>query len=99
MLEDFKTDLGIFDKERDGQLQRLLDKATIDIINFTHQSKAYCEKNLSEQIIDLATIKFNRKGSEGLTSQSNSGSSESYSSDIPLPIQRTLVAHRKPVWK
>ena len=88
MLEDFKTDLGIFDKERDAQF-----------INFTHQSKAYCEKNLSEQIIDLATIKFNRKGSEGLTSQSNSGSSESYSTDIPLPIQRTLVAHRKPVWK
>lgn len=95
MLDDLKIDLGIFDDTKDKQLQRLLEKSTTDVMNFTHQSKDYTIQHLSEQIIDLATVRYNRKGSEGLASQSNSGSSESYCSDIPTPITRVLVSHRR----
>lgn len=95
MLEDLKVDLGIFDSTKDAQLQRLLSKAIKDVINFTHQTEEYCKKFLSEQIIDLATIRYNRKGSEGLNSQSYSGVSESYTNDIPTSIQRSLFVHRK----
>lgn len=95
MLEDFKTDLGIFDSSKDKQLKRLLDKSTIDIMNITHQSKDYAIQHLSEQIIDLATIRYNRKGSEGLTSQSYSGVSEHYINDISNDMMRSLMPHRR----
>lgn len=95
LLDDLKTDLGIFDNTKDAQLQRLLTKATTTIKDFTRQSEAYVNNNLSEQIINLAIVRYNRKGSEGLSSQSYSGVSEHYLDDIPKPIMRILVEHRK----
>lgn len=95
MLEDFKCDLGLFDGSKDKQLQRLLEKSTRTVMKFTHQERVYCEEHCSEEIIELATIRYNRKGSEGLTSQSYSGVSEHYDTDIPLPIQRALISHRR----
>lgn len=96
MLEDFKCDLGIFDTTKDRQLQRLLDKAITDVINLTHQSNEYVQNKLREQVIDLAIIRYNRKGAEGLTTQSYSGISESYLEDIPITIKQSLLAHRRP---
>lgn len=95
MLEDFKYDLGILDDSKDKQLQRLLEKSTKAVMKFTHQDQGYCEEHCRDEIIELSTIRHNRKGSEGLTSQSYSGVSEHYDTDIPLPIQRGLISHRR----
>ena len=96
MLDDLKTDLGIFDDSKNTMLQRLLTKATRDVMNITHQNERYVKANLYEQIIDIAIIRYNKRGAEGLTSQSNSGSSENYCSDIPDNVLRVLYCHRRP---
>lgn len=101
MLNDLKIDLGISEEDisQDSQLQRLLTKATNDVMRFTHQKESYCLSKLRESIIELAIVRYNLKGSEGLTNHSYSGASESFVNDIPKQIQRVLVTHRKTVWK
>lgn len=92
-LELLKLELGA-DETQDPLLQRYIDKAINKVMNFTKRDKAYAEKELQNQVIDLAIILYNRKGTEGLKSQSYSGVSETYVEDIPNDIKRDLYAHR-----
>lgn len=92
-LELLKLELGA-DETQDPLLQRYIDKAINKVMNFTKRDKAYVEKELQNQVIDLAIILYNRKGTEGLKSQSYSGVSETYVEDIPNDIKRDLYAHR-----
>lgn len=92
-LELLKLELGA-DKTQEPLLQRYMDKAVNKVMNFTKRDKAYVEKELQNQVIDLAIILYNRKGTEGLKSQSYSGVSETYVEDIPNEIKRDLYAHR-----
>lgn len=82
------------DETQEPLLQRYIDKAINKVMNFTKRDKAYVEKELQNQVIDLAIIFYNRKGTEGLKSQSYSGVSETYVEDIPNEIKRDLYAHR-----
>ena len=88
-LELLKLELGA-DETQDPLLQRYIDKAINKVMNFTKRDKAYAEKELQNQVIDLAIILYNRKGTEGLKSQSYSGVSETYVEDIPNEIKRDL---------
>lgn len=92
-LELLKLELGA-DETQEPLLQRYIDKAINKVMNFTKRDKAYVEKELQNQVIDLAIILYNRKGTEGLKSQSYSGVSETYVEDIPNEIKRDLYAHR-----
>lgn len=92
-LELLKLELGA-DETQEPLLQRYIDKAINKVMNFTKRDKAYVEKELQNQVIDLAIIFYNRKGTEGLKSQSYSGVSETYVEDIPNEIKRDLYAHR-----
>lgn len=92
-LELLKLELGAEDSQ-DKLLQRYIDKATKRIMNFTKRDKSYVEAELVDSVVDLATIYYNRRGTEGLKSQSYSGISESYAEDIPNEIKRDLYAHR-----
>lgn len=92
-LELLKLELGA-DETQEPLLQRYIDKAINKVMNFTNRDKAYVEKELQNQVIDLAIILYNRKGTEGLKSQSYSGVSETYVEDIPNEIKRDLYAHR-----
>lgn len=92
-LELLKLELGT-DEAQEALLQRYIDKAINKVMNFTKRDKAYVEKELQNQVIDLAIIFYNRKGTEGLKSQSYSGVSETYVEDIPNEIKRDLYAHR-----
>ena len=92
-IELLKLELGA-DETQDPLLQRYIDKAINKVMNFTKRDKAYVEKELQNQVIDLAIILYNRKGTEGLKSQSYSGISETYVEDIPNEIKRDLYAHR-----
>lgn len=91
-LELLKLELGA-DDTQEPLLQRYIDKAINKVMNFTKRDKAYVEKELQNQVIDLAIIFYNRKGTEGLKSQSYSGVSETYVEDIPNDIKRDLYAH------
>ncbi|AUM97490.1 phage head-tail connector protein [Clostridium botulinum] len=44
---------------------------------------------------DLVVVKVNKLGSEGLSSESYSGVSQSYIEDIPKDIKRKLIRKRK----
>ena len=92
-IELLKLELGA-DDTQEPLLQRYIDKAINKVMNFTKRDKAYVEKELQNQVIDLAIIIYNRKGTEGLKSQSYSGVSETYVEDIPIEIKRDLYAHR-----
>ncbi len=92
-LELLKLELGA-DETQEPLLQRYMDKAVNKVMNFTKRDKAYVEKELQNQVIDLAIILYNRKGTEGLKSQSYSGVSETYVEDIPNEIKRDLYAYR-----
>lgn len=91
-IELLKLELGA-DETQEPLLQRYIDKAINKVMNFTKRDKAYVEKELQNQVIDLAIIIYNRKGTEGLKSQSYSGVSETYVEDIPIEIKRDLYAH------
>ena len=93
VLELLKLELGV-DVTQEPLLQRYIDKAVNKVMNFTKRDKDYVEKELQNQVIDLAIILYNRKGTEGLKTQSYSGVSESYVEDIPNEIKRDLYAHR-----
>lgn len=92
-IELLKLELGA-DETQEPLLQRYIDKAINKVMNFTKRDKAYVEKELQNQVIDLAIILYNRKGTEGLKSQSYSGVSETYVEDIPNEIKRDLYTHR-----
>lgn len=47
---------------------------------------------------DLAVIKCNRLGSEGISSVSHEGVSEAYESGIPQSIKKKLYRYRKLRW-
>ena len=53
------------DETQEPLLQRYIDKAINKVMNFTKRDKAYVEKELQNQVIDLAIIFYNRKGTEG----------------------------------
>ena len=63
-LELLKLELGA-DETQDPLLQMYIDKAINKVMNFTKRDKAYAEKELQNQVIDLAIILYNRKGTEG----------------------------------
>lgn len=94
LLDDLKTDLDIIDASKDAQLQRLLKKATDKVVKITHRKEEYVIEHLAEEIIELATMAYNRKGAEGLTSQSYSGVSEHYEVEIPKRILAVLYKER-----
>ena len=64
-LELLKLELGA-DETQEPLLQRYIDKAINKVMNFTKRDKAYVEKELQNQVIDLAIILYNRKGTEGV---------------------------------
>lgn len=92
-LELLKLELGL-DASQEPLLQRYIDKAISKIMTLTNRDKFYVEKEMQNQTIDVAVLLYNRKGTEGLKTQSYSGVSESYIEDIPSDLKRELNAHR-----
>lgn len=61
--------------------------------------ETYCKRELDLELEmiaeEITVIKLNRMGTEGLTSQSYSGVSESYTDGYPESIMRILNAKRR----
>lgn len=93
MLEDLKVLLGISTDEKDALLKVLI-KRTESLV------KSYCKiscipNELVDTVTDIAIIMYNRIGTEGLSSESYSGVSNHFETDLPKNILRTLRAHRR----
>lgn len=99
MLALLKLELGISetDTTKDALLTRYLDKCNKRVEDFTRQSTEYVTTNMNHIVIDLSILMYNRRGTEGTSSQSASGMSESYIDGIPRDIKKSLYAHRKMV--
>lgn len=80
------------------------DEMLLDVINDTvEEVKEYINAGGNEELShfcisvvkELVLVKLNRIGAEGLSSQSNSGISESYTDGIPSDIKAKLRRCRK----
>ena len=81
-------DLGI-----DGtQASNLIEDAVVLILDYTNQDEM--QNSMWLYARQLATINFNRESTEGESSRSEGGVSQSFVEDIPLNIQRGLNRYR-----
>lgn len=70
----------------------IINDAVILVLDYTNQDKMLDSMWLYAR--QLATITFNRESTEGESSRSEGGISQSFVEDIPLNIQRGLNRYR-----
>lgn len=92
MLEDLKLLLGILNDQKDEVLELLIRQATFEVKSYTNRDDV---ANLKDLILQIAIIKYNRMGTEGLASESYSGSSYSYIDTYPDNIIKHLKRMRR----
>ena len=92
MLENIKLLLGISSTEKDNLLTLLIQQAEDEAKDFTHREDV-CE--LQSTIERMVVYNYNRLGTEGLNSESYSGTSYNYASDYPEQILKMLKRYRK----
>jgi len=67
---------------------------SIVITQVKNEIESYINKSYSDTmeniLIDMVIFKLNRRGAEGISTQSYSGASETFTSDYPLHISRQL---------
>lgn len=93
MLEDIKIMLGdAASNYTDAQINLCIKYATAEV-------KSYCNRDIDTElevcVQKITILKLNRMNSEGLTSQSYSGVSESYIDGYPADILAVLNRKRK----
>lgn len=93
MLEELKLMLGDrADNYTDELIGLALKRSLAEV-------EGYCNRTLDYELeacaMDIAIIKLNRMGTEGLTNQSYSGVSESYIDGYPDEIKALLNRKRK----
>jgi len=92
MLNKIKMLLGITDNSKDELLTLLLESATQEAINYTHNDNL---ADMGNCICQMVVYSYNRLGTEGVSAEDYSGVSFTYSNDYPESIMRQLKSHRK----
>ena len=87
MLENIKLLLNINNDSKDALLQLLIQQAEDEAKDFTHREDV-CE--LQSTIERMVVYNYNRIGTEGLNSESYSGTSYNYTTDYPEQILKML---------
>lgn len=72
----------------------LLQSASSFVLDQTNQTEL--SDSLRSLVLDLATDAFNRMGSEGITSESMSGTSVSYAEDMTRTQWHVIYKNRRP---
>lgn len=90
MLQQIKLLLGITDSSKDQLLTLLIAQCQQDIKNYTHNDLSDMDSVLCQMVVH----RYNRLGTEGVSSESFSGVSYGYS-DYPEFIIAQLKSHRK----
>lgn len=93
MIENIKLMLGnSADNYSDAQIENAYKRATMEV-------EAYCKREIDIELAmiaeEIAVIKLNRIGTEGLTNQSYSGVSEGYIDGYPDHITKILNSKRR----
>jgi len=92
MLNKIKLLLGLTDTSKDELITLLLESATEEVINYTHNDDL---AGMGNCICQMVVYNYNRIGTEGLNSESYSGVNFNYSQSYPEGIMSQLKAHRK----
>lgn len=94
-LDKLKTRLNIAlsDKSQDANLRCILEDVESDMLAFTNRSELLpCMNSLQ---IKIAIIEYNKQGSEGMSSDSQGGKSQSWIDGFPSDVQCALVSFRR----
>lgn len=93
MLEEIKLLLGAASSNfSDAQLTLVYKMALNEVLEYTQAVPSYALELIA---VRIAVIKLNQLGTEGLSSQSFNGISESYLTELPSDIQKALDKKRK----
>lgn len=93
MLDRLKIMLDITDGSQDNKLSVILDTAKDTILDAT--GRDVLPDRLQSECVELAVIIYNRQGTEGNSSRSEGGISESYIDGLPQHIIKRLKAYPK----
>jgi hypothetical protein len=94
MIENIKLMLGDNASNfSDALIELRYKQAKLEVENYCNRKELDLELEMIAE--EIAVIKLNRTGSEGLASQSYSGVSESYVNGYPEHITRILNARRR----
>lgn len=92
-LEKLKVRLGITDTSQDALLECILEDVQNDMLAFTNRSELLT--SMSSLQIKIAIIEYNKQGSEGMSSDSQGGKSQSWIDGLPQDIKSSLTAFRR----
>lgn len=92
MLEKIKLLLGINDTSKDSLINLLIEQATDELKTLTHRTNVEGLDNIVERMV---VYRYNSLGTEGVSAESYSGVSFSYSVEYPDEIKRMIYARRK----
>ena len=92
MLNIIKLLLGISGTEQDELLNALIDLCEQEALDYTHRTMA---TELSYVVISMVVERYNKLGSEGITSRSFSGVSESITDNYSEAVIHQLNLKRK----
>ena len=85
--------LGIADTSQDTLLESILEDVEADMLAFTNRSELL--PSMSSLQIKIAIIEYNKQGSEGMSSDSQGGKSQSWIDGLPNDVQSTLTSFRR----
>lgn len=93
-MEKLKLLIGIKidDTSKDALLSILLEQATSELKQYCYRDQL--TKEADNVIIDMAVVKYNLLGTEGLSSQSYSGMNEAYA-NYPPQLIKSMNRYRK----
>ena len=93
-MEKLKLLIGIKidDTSKDALLSVLLEQATSELKQYCYRDQLPVEAN--NVIIDMAVVKYNLLGTEGLSSQSYNGMNEAYA-NYPPQLIKSMNRYRK----
>lgn len=95
MLEKIKIRLNIYDNEKDYLILDLIEDCFQELKDLTNNNDLELDKTTEPIIKEMVSIKYNALGSEGLSSESMNGHSQSFLSDLPAPLKRKILNLRK----
>lgn len=92
-LAKLKARLGIKDTSQDELLVSILEDVEADMLAFTNRSELL--PSMKSLQIKIAIIEYNKQGSEGMSSQSQGGISQSWIDGLPSDVQGALISFRR----
>lgn len=92
-LEKLKLRLGIADTSQDSLLESILEDVEVEMLVHTNRSELLPAMQALQ--IKIAIIEYNKQGSEGMSSSSQGGVSQSWVDGLPQNVKATLTSFRR----